>query len=491
MKSIANTAWQIEWIYCKDFPGRPFPLVILQDGKPGFIINKWIYWLIEEGTPPSSLEQHIRAIMQLYEFCFRHYANAPLNENQSHNLISDFINARKNGSVLMGWKPNPRTSTLQKYLRSINLFDKWNSTFNNHTKMNPSEEVFLNGYKASLLFRTKTKFDLLLHLHPSRSHKAIIYTHNIHIDHKRFLINQHSVPKAFPIERFVDLVENTPNPRDQMLWLLMGGGSLRQSETLHLYYEDILGVTEHGLPRIRLADPETGTITWYKDGQQNSGSRRQYLEECYMNEKYINTRPELYNILPRTLGIRGKNHVGFKGMTFSDNGENEIIDGRYTNWNELFWIEPAMGYRFQKAYNEYVTSHFYDTPRGWPWHPWLFIATTKERYGTPLSLGAVRQAWKAALKRVRLEDSHLSPHSLRHMYGAYCASILQLPLELTRTLMHHASINSTQAYYHLRSSDVRNAITEAILNRQQTEEFQFLIMPSAPRLNVPDNWNSL
>jgi len=489
MKPVANTAWQIEWIYCLDFPGRAFPLVILNDGKPGYVINKWIYWLIEEGTPPSSLEQHVRAIMQLYEFCLRFYHGHAPTEVQSSTLLSDFINARKLGSELMGWKPNPRTSTLQKYLHSITLFDKWNALFHHQKRMNPSEDVFMDRYQRNLAYRQRVKFDLLLHLSPSRAQKKTVYTHNIRIEHHRFRVNSNTIPKAFPIEQFIDLVEKTPNPRDQMLWLLMGGGSLRQSETLHLYYEDILGLAENGSPRVRLADPETGVISWHNEGQQQSGTRTEYLQQCYRNEKFIHTRPDLYQLVPRTRGIRGKDHVGFKGMTFSDSGECAIIEGKYTLWNELFWIEPAFGHRFQKAYEEYVTTHFYNASPQWPWHPWLLINTTKDRYGTPLSLGAIRQAWKAALKRIGLGDCRLSPHSLRHMYGAYCASILQLPIEMTRTLMHHAAINSTQVYYHLRSSDVRNAITEAILNRQQTEEFRYLIMPSAPRMNVPDSWS--
>ena len=68
----------------------------------------------------------------------------------------------------------------------------------------------------------------------------------------------------------MELVEHTPNPRDQMLWLIMGGGSLRQSETLHIYYQDVLGVDNRGATRIRLDDPEIGEITWYKDGENDN-----------------------------------------------------------------------------------------------------------------------------------------------------------------------------------------------------------------------------
>ncbi|MFI3014185.1 tyrosine-type recombinase/integrase [Klebsiella aerogenes] len=488
MRLIGNSAWQIEWIYTLEFPNRPVPLIILQDGKPGYIINKWIYWLLEEGTSPSTLEQHIRSVMQLYEFCVRTYGCSYITPEQSSSLISDFINAKRNGSVLMGWAPNKRSSTLKKYLHSINAFDKWSILCNNTLPLNPVEKKFILAYQENLRYRQSKKYDLLYHLCPSRTPTETSFKYNVKIEHQRFKVDKNNIPKAFPVELFVDLIESTRNPRDQMLWLLMGGGSLRQSETLHLFYEDVLGINEHGASRIRLADPETGIITWYKDGIPVTGTRSEYMQNCFCNEQFKKTYPALYQLVPRTMGIRGRDHAGFKGMTFSDCGETAIVDGRLTTWNELFWIEPALGHRFQRAYEEYVTEYFYNKPKGWPWHPWLFITTQKKATGSPLTLGAIRSAWKTALQRIGLGNSHLSPHSLRHMYGAYCASVLRLPIELTRTLMHHASATSTQTYYHIRSADVRNAITEAILNRSGTEEFRYLVMPDTPRLNIPPDW---
>lgn len=488
MKIVDNSAWQIEWIYTIEFPGKPVPLVILQNGKPGYAINLWIYWLLEEGTPPSTLEQHIRSVMQVYEFCYRKYGNTPLSEDNSAGLISDFIDAKQNGSEMMGWKPCKRRSTLKKYLHSISLFDKWNATFSNTPRFNPCEEHFVYGYQANLKCRVRKKFNLLLHLYPARIPTKHVYKHKVTIEHQRFCIDKNNIPKAFPVELFVELIEHTKNPRDQMLWLLMGGGSLRQSEALHLFYEDVMGIDETGAPRIRLADPETGVIEWYKEGRIVTGNRTQYFTDCFQNELFKKTRPDLYQLTPRTMGKRGRDHVGFKGMTFSDSGKASISHGRYITWNELFWLEPGIGRRFQKAYNEYISEHFFNKPRGWPWHPWLFITQLKDRYGAPLSLRALRANWDTVLKRIGLDNSSLTPHSLRHMYGAYCASVLQFPLEMTRTLMHHATVNATQVYYHLSSVDIRNAITEAILSRAQTEEFRYLIMPSAPRLNLPESW---
>lgn len=268
-----------------------------------------------------------------------------------------------------------------------------------------------------------------------------------------------------------------------------GRGSLRGSETLHLYYQDVLGVDKQGAMRIRLDDPEVGEITWQKNDQFRSGTRTEYLAECYLNDQFKYTVPALYQLVPRTQGKRGSNHAGFKGMTFSSDGENAVTaDGRIIYWQELFWCDPRFGIRFQRAYEQYVANHFYGKPRDWPYHPYLFINVEKETYGLPMSMGAIRKAWGAALKRIGMENCRLGVHSLRHMYGAYCSSVLKLSLETTRTLMHHTSTTSTEVYYHLRSDDVRKIITQAVADNVGVPILDYLVMPDAPRLEAPESW---
>lgn len=491
MKPITNSAYQIEWIYTSDFPGRPVPLIVLANGKPGYAINQWVYWLLQEGTPPSSLEKHIRAVMHLYEFHYRTYGGTPLTKQQAEHLLADFLDAKRRGSELMGWKPDNRRESLKGYLKYINKFDEWQAAFHGAPRMNPSEERFMAAWEIYRDFQQHTKWDPMLHLFPSRAHMKTEHEHKVRIEHQRFRVGNKRIPKAFPIERFVGLVEHTPNPRDQMLWLLMGGGSLRQSETLHLYYQDVLGVNADGATRIRLDDPDMGEISWESGGKTRKGSRTEYLQECYANEQFKFTIPALYRLAPRTQGKRGSDHAGFKGMTFSSDGEHEFMaDGRIAYWHEAFWCDPRFGIRFQHAYDEYISEHFHGKARNWPHHPYLFITLEKSRYGLPMSLQGIRRAWGRALARIGMADCGLGPHSLRHMYGAYCASVLKLPLETTRILMHHANTTSTEVYYHLRSADVRQAITKAIAENSQHSILDYLIMPGTPRLQAPNSWSA-
>jgi len=484
-----KNTYQIEWIYTVDFPNRVIPLVILQDGHPGYTINQWIYWLVEEGITPSLLDQHIRGVMHLYDFHYRTFGNKALNDSQAENLISDFLNAKRYGSELMEWEPNHSKKTVQRYLTSINLFDKWQSVFHGASRMNPSEERFISSWERYHDFQQRTKWDPMLHLFPSHTNKKVEHVHKLYIEHNRFVVGKKQIPKVFPIERFVDLIESTPNPRDKMLWLLMGGGSLRGSEPLHLYGTDILGVDNTGCARIRLDDPETGVISWDEESNSRTGTRAEYLNKCFSNEKFKYTVPELFNLKPRTLGKLGVDHAGFKGMTFSEGGENIISgDGRIHYWHEVFWCDPRFGSKFQQVYMEYMNEYFFDKPSDWPFHPYLFINVNKNNFGLPMKLGGIRKAWMSSLKRIGMGNCGLGRHSLRHMYGEYCASILNLPIEMTRTLMHHASVTSTEVYYHLRSKDVRNAINKAILENAGIKVLDYMILPGSKSIDVPESW---
>ena len=59
MKIMASNSYLKELIYTSDFPGRAIPVIYLADGKSGFSINQWIYWLVGGGITQSLLRDHI------------------------------------------------------------------------------------------------------------------------------------------------------------------------------------------------------------------------------------------------------------------------------------------------------------------------------------------------------------------------------------------------------------------------------------------------
>ena len=487
MKPLKNVAYQLIWVYTQDFPDRSVPLVILKNGKPGYVINQWIYWLIEEGTPLSTLERRIRSVMSLYEFYYRKYGETNLSCNEAKTLVSDYIKARQRPDKLFGYK-RIATRTLQKIIYDINLFDVWNIKVHNSPRLNSSEKYFMSAWELYIDFKQRSKWDPMLHLYPSKTHVKEKFIHNIKIDHERFRYKNKTIYKSFPLEAFVDLIEKTPNPRDQMLYLLMGGASLRKSEPLHLFQSDILGIDRDGATRIKLDDPEIGEFNWKHNGQQNNGTRSEYIKECFRNEALINTNPDLYRLAPRTR-LKRNYWVGYKGMTFSSDAIEELnADGRLVHNHELFWIDKRFGKRFQQAYQEYFEEYFLGKPRNWPYHPWLMITTHGSNAGMPMKLSSIRSQWNLALRRIRMSNCGLGPHSLRHMAGSYCASVLGLPIETTKVLMHHSSITSTETYYHLKSEDIRNAIIDAI-KTSKTAITDYVIFPGEKCIQTPDHWN--
>jgi len=303
--------------------------------------------------------------------------------------------------------------------------------------------------------------------------------------------------------------------------------------------QDIEGIDEYGQAKVRLEDPVYGWVEWSKDGKKKHGTRRQFFEECYKNEVLSAGHP-LRNLMPRTLyGRRNREfHSGFKGMTFSESdqesrwfrpfdeegmktrspfhGSYDILEGfaddrPYDVFN-LWWIAPRIGGYFYQCFEEYMAKYFFTNPftgrpnpRGWPYHPWLFINIgSPDTYGYPLSYTAVTKIWERLTAkvirtfaeeperdRVQMILDELAWHSLRHFYGFYCANVLQLRMETVQVLMHHASSTSTEVYYKLGKSTIKDEISRAILRKVGYDmEPDHVILPNTPRIEFPDYWTS-
>jgi hypothetical protein len=244
--------------------------------------------------------------------------------------------------------------------------------------------------------------------------------------------------------------------------------------------------------------------------------------------------------MPRTLyGKRNqKFHSGFKGMTFSESDSGSRLfrqfdeegmktlspfhgsydmaegfaDGRPYDVFNLWWIDPRIGGYFYKCFEEYMSTYIYKNPftgapnpKGWPYHPWLFIKIgSPDTYGYPLSYTAVTKIWERLTAkvirtfpegperdRVQMILDDLAWHSLRHFYGFYCANVLQLQMQIVQVLMHHASLTSTEVYYKLGKSTIKEEISRAILRKVGYDmEPEHVILPNTPRIEFPDYWSS-
>lgn len=496
--------YQVIWIYCTNYPGREVPIVLMENGRPGYVINQWIAYLLDEEITPSRLELYVRALCHLYDFVLsqRETVNYTDFTPEGRILLADFIDAKKYGTdnlciqhadnkqwlkhLGLNWKPLTwRKKTITQYINAINQFDKWQITFHSSTAINPSEQKVLTAFEKYRDFIHRIDWDPFLHLHPSKAHNKTEHQISAYgrYEHRRNeqAMNGSRAPKAFPLNKFPDLIRASENPRDKLLWLLMGAGSLRASETLHLFLSDVEGDPKSDGVKILLEDPEYGYVRWSNDtGNEQYTTRSEYFNRQFQNEKFSANHP-LRNLRPRSqYGQRNNRlHAGFKGMTFGENAAAESLLNFTDNQNHIkhyiWWIDPHASALFRNIHLKYQQTYFWQNPSGWPWHPWLLIATNPNNYGMPLSMSALKQTWRRALKRVGMENSGFGMHSLRHMYGYYCANILKQPVEITQVMMHHASIQSTQVYYSLESSTIHNSIQSAVSSNQTCLDWSKLI----------------
>ena len=299
------------WVYCKEYPGREIPMVLLENGRPGYVINQWIAYLLEEEITQARLEDYVRALCHLYEFYWTQISTFQLLgfKIEGRNLVKDFFTAKRFGTdqhcIKSGeknawlrylgvyWKPLPwSTKTLSKYQDAINEFNEWQVTFNEGLDLNPYKEKSQSAYEIFRDFVRRSKYDVLLHTHPAREHSKKVHETSIYgkYRHNNFEIsaNNRKTQKVFPLDKFVDLIQTTPNIRDKLLWLLMGAGSLRASETLHLFFLDVNGVNpQDGDAQVILAHPEIGDVTWEdEDSMPHNTSRDDYFRLQWKNDQF-------------------------------------------------------------------------------------------------------------------------------------------------------------------------------------------------------------
>lgn len=436
------------------FPGRLFPLVLLENGQPGYVINAYLNYLLMRGEQESTFRQKMHAVCQLYEFCRRTYGDNPLSEENTRSLIFQFGSAKLHGTIQpdghdplnLYWRPVlPRT--LKNILRYIDEFDAFQVTHFQAASLNPVEILFQTTFQRYQEFKTRTRYDPFIHLFPSRSKERRISAYTAKEHQRNSQPRRHQ--KVFPSELIVEMIERTPEPRDKMLLLLMAFGGLRRSEPLHIFHQDVLGqFRDSAAAWIRLSDPVRGVLKWIDSkGIERDGTRAEFHHDVYENHHLPSGHP-LRNLQPRCLyglGSAGL-YAGFKGMTFTGHGDENFV----------FWLHEEAGVYFWRLYEQYVANHFHAKPNHWPYHPYLFIRLDAEGYGMPLTLAAMDKLFARAAERIGI--SGFGAHSLRHLYGYYMASVLKLSVERAQVCMHHASIQSTQIYYRTAPEVIRREI---------------------------------
>lgn len=246
--------------------------------------------------------------------------------------------------------------------------------------------------------------------------------------------------------------------RDQLILLLMHGGGLRKSETLHLWLEDVsIDPSEPNSAKVQIYHPEDGKAPHDWRGQSGKMTRAAYLKEKYA-------------LNPRIRSM-GKKHIGWKNCVFESKD-------RYIN---VYWFPTMYGETFLKLWQIY-TRFLTQIKRQ---HPYAFVSFHSKHMGDPYTLNAFDFNYGQALRRIGLRPNKaegLSPHSHRHSYARRLmrAGVSEL---IIKKCLHHASIDSQIVYTTPTINEVNACLKDAT---------QRLLTSSTPtdRIDTP-NWDDL
>ena len=495
---IKISFYNVVWVRTDEF-NMKIPLLLL-NGDIALGVNQWLLRYIRSGSSATVIAEAIRAIGHLYDFWMTKEMTS-IGEYEVKNLMADFIDAKRHGTgvhctankghflhdMMLDWKPVKPSNIRSTYLNYINDFDKWQTAVHGSERINPSEKRFLNAYEQYLDEKMRRGWDMFLHLDKARDKRKEEFKDDINprLIKREKRLKQKAV-KCFPPDRFIELIESCRNPRDKLLFLLYGAGSLRSSEPLQFFLTDIGGKDSQGQLNVNLDDPELGQYQWQKDGKKVTTTRSEYIITNYKNEHLPLGHP-LRNLIPRSaiIDINDSQHAGFKGMSF---GATDLsLNKDDTN---IYWCSAELGRYAARLYQEYCNAYIYSNPftqkpnpARWPHHPWAFINISEGNYGMPLSKTALKAIWKRACDRIDLSGYGI--HSLRHLFGFYCANVNKLGIGELSIMLHHSNISSTKVYYHLSDPQLRIKLAEAqgvnpkVLGLK--EDFQY---------QIPSSWNN-
>lgn len=475
--SSPNLYFDIVNVRTKQYPNRLFPMVLLEDGQPCVTINSFANYLLGSGEQEQSLHRKVRTVCSLYEFTRRQYGLKELNEEELRTIIFEFGQSKLHGTIdLIGndplglyWKP-VKAKTAKQQIKDVRQFDEFQSTFFNAKPISKHEQVFLSNYERYLEFQRREKYDPFLHLFATKEHTKRVYDYDIK-EHSS--LTKSTSQKVFPADKVIEIIEASDNIRDKLVLLLLAFGGLRKSELLHLMTNDIVGqFKDTSSAWVVLAHPETGMVTWLNDsGNTESTTREKYLSIEFKNDHLPGYHP-LHKIRPRTLYSKHDKEIyaGFKGMTFTGSG----ID------NFVHWSNEGSGIYFWKLYEQYLATYFYNQPSSWPYHPFLFIKLDSVGYGMPMTSASIDKLFERCCKKIGLTG--YTPHSMRHFYGYYLASVVELPPEKAQVCLRHASIESTQVYYRVAPEIVRK---EILLSQGVGGEIE---KTGKYKLEIPNSW---
>ncbi|HAV4716735.1 site-specific integrase [Acinetobacter baumannii] len=433
--------------------------ILLDENKEAIKpLIEYVLKLKHEGKSQATISNHIKATKLLLEYIAANTSgfNTPqsLFENFSSRLYTGTIGVDGLDPSGLYWLPCSR-QVAQLHIYALTKLTDWLVKNYNAVSMNPLVEAdnLTQRLNYAAWFR-KNQHDFLGHIKDKHINPTVHYARSL--QRKRPLGKQKQDAIEFPECYFEEFyfnglggaVDRRVALRDQLILLLMHGGGLRESETLHLWLEDVLiDPLNPNSVKVRIYHPENGKAPNNWRGRSGKTTRAAYLKEKYA-------------LSPRN-DLMGKKRVGWK---------NYITDSP-DEYLEVYWFPSVFGEVFAKLWQNYVR-FLAVIDRN---HPYAFICFHREHIGNPYTLNAFHDSYRQGLKRIGLKPCKaegLSPHSHRHSYGRRLRRA-DVPSIIIKKCLHHASLESQIRYTTPTAAEVTatlNAATLKLINSVELVE---------------------
>ena len=427
-----------------DAAGYPAVIIVDPEGKE---FEWWSWYRDSYGLGIGSQRSYARSLGLFIDFvvaCGHDFMDL----ERRGQLFRAFADALTQGTINDGedpsclfWLPYS-ASAAKRVIREVTAFTDWLAEDAGVKGLNPTRKA---TWAEELIFwrawNRATTPSLLKHIKSSTKARANAMTVHTVRGRKSVPVSTEE-KKAFPEEAFIDLLSigfqrsyhlRWTQFRDQMIALLMHGGGLRLSETLHIWIPDVFeDPGDHDRALVRVYHPSEG-LARYRDpttGQERCLTRAQYLRLVY-------DRVPLTDLL-------GRRAVGWKSPLLTDSNEKFM---------HVFWRQSDYGRIFMQLYRTYVQIR----PRVRS-HPYLFIATG----GEPMTVKGYEKVHAAAVRRIGLEPAKrlgTIPHGHRHAYGLWMRRG-GIDKKIGQILMHHKSEVSQEVYGQAELQEVLAVLAE-------------------------------
>jgi integrase len=319
-------------------------------------------------------------------------------------------------------------STAKRDVEVLGLFLDWYTIHYGIVSPNPFVEEPRQWGSIVAERARRYKFDLLFHLFSTtkESKKRRIRKYLPSKRAERGAAPTKRRPeKKFRYEDFLLLIEHERDPRNLLIWLLLGAGGLRVSEVAHLFTSDLSWNLGSGQTEVLLVDPTYGRVN-----PKLPGTRQEYLRSTF-------------HCCPRDqLPLHHIAFAGFKGMRFQE-AKTAGVTWLHTDFGRLAW----------KAHVKYLPFRRAVPARNHPWH----LVNIKHNAGQPITLRNITELLKSACGRLSLR-SPANPHALRHMYVDTLVNVLGIPLHEAQILVRHCTPESTEVYSRVSVEVTRRAL---------------------------------